>query len=135
MNTLTLIDLQDSNASSGNSLMSVVVQLSISLGVACAAALLGGFQTDLDTGQDTVLGAFHATYVSVGLMSMLAAAIFFQLGSEDGRTSPRRVDPEKDPTSSRAREDEAHPRNLWMTALIVLPRLALAAGLPRGFFY
>lgn len=78
MNTLTLIDLQDSNASSGNSLMSVVVQLSISLGVACAAALLGGFQTDLDTGQDTVLGAFHATYVSVGLMSMLAAAIFFQ---------------------------------------------------------
>lgn len=97
MNTLTLIDLQDSNASSGNSLMSVVVQLSISLGVACAAALLGGFQTDLDTGQDTVLGAFHATYVSVGLMSMLAAAIFFQLGSEDGRTSPRRVDPEKDP--------------------------------------
>ncbi|WP_162962473.1 hypothetical protein, partial [Pseudomonas aeruginosa] len=43
------------------------------------------------------LGAFHATYVSVGLMSMLAAAIFFQLGSEDGRTSPRRVDPEKDP--------------------------------------
>ena len=51
MNTLTLIDLQDSNASSGNSLMSVVVQLSISLGVACAAALLGGFQTDLDTGR------------------------------------------------------------------------------------
>ena len=48
---LTLIDLQDSNASSGNSLMSVVVQLSISLGVACAAALLGGFQTDLDTGR------------------------------------------------------------------------------------
>lgn len=51
MNTLTLIDLQDSNASSGNSLMSVVVQLSISLGVACAAALLGGFQTDLIRGR------------------------------------------------------------------------------------
>lgn len=57
----------------------------------------GRFPDRLDTGQDTVLGAFHATYVSVGLMSMLAAAIFFQLGSEDGRTSPRRVDPEKDP--------------------------------------
>ncbi|MGN5933532.1 MFS transporter, partial [Pseudomonas aeruginosa] len=57
MYTLTLIDLQDSNATSGNSLMSVVVQLSFRLGVACAAALLGGFLTDLDTGQDTVLGA------------------------------------------------------------------------------
>ena len=136
MNTLTLIDLQDSNASSGNSLMSVVVQLSISLGVACAAALLGGFQTDLDTGQDTVLGAFHATYVSVGLMSMLAAAIFFQLGSE-GRPhqpAPGRSGKGPGPLAGLAR-DEARPRNLWMTALIVLPRLALAAGLPRGFFY
>ncbi|KAF1051716.1 MAG: putative transport protein HsrA [Stenotrophomonas maltophilia] len=93
MNTLTLIDLRDDNASAGNSLLSVVMQLSIGLGVACAAALLGGFKGD-EGGTDT-LSAFHATYLSVGLMSMLAAAIFFQLGSEDGRSaSPRRVEPE-----------------------------------------
>ncbi|MBO3277846.1 multidrug transporter subunit MdtD [Pseudomonas schmalbachii] len=93
MNTLTLIDLRDNHASSGNSLLSVVTQLSISMGVACAAALLGGFQGELGIAAGDVLGAFHATYLSVGLMSMLAAAIFFQLGSEDGREAQiRRVD-------------------------------------------
>ncbi len=35
MNTVTLIDLDDKAASSGNSLLSVVAQLSLSLGVAC----------------------------------------------------------------------------------------------------
>jgi hypothetical protein len=40
MNTVTLIDLDDASASSGNSLLSVVAQLSLSLGVACAGALL-----------------------------------------------------------------------------------------------
>ena len=44
--------------------------------------------------QDDVLSAFHATYFSVGILSMLAAAIFFQLNAEDGRTTPRRVEPE-----------------------------------------
>ncbi|SDO33617.1 multidrug transporter subunit MdtD [Pseudomonas jinjuensis] len=86
MNTLTLIDLRDDNASAGNSLLSVVTQLSISMGVACAAALLGGFQGELGVPVGDVLGAFHATYLAVGVMSMLAAAIFFQLGSGDGRT-------------------------------------------------
>lgn len=96
MNTLTLIDLRDDNASAGNSLLSVVMQLSIGLGVACAAALLGGFQGDIEANAGDVLGAFHATYLSVGAMSMLAAAIFFQLSGEDGRTSqaPRRLEPD-----------------------------------------
>nr|WP_294977417.1 multidrug transporter subunit MdtD [uncultured Pseudomonas sp.] len=94
MNTLSLIDLRDDNASAGNSLLSVVMQLSIGMGIACAAALLGGFNGDQESAQGDVLSAFHATYFSVGLLSMLAAAIFFQLNSDDGRTTPRRVDPE-----------------------------------------
>lgn len=96
MNTLSLIDLRDDNASAGNSLLSVVMQLSIGMGIACAAALLGGFTGDQESVQGDVLAAFHATYFSVGILSMLAAAIFFQLNAEDGRTTPRRVDPETD---------------------------------------
>lgn len=80
MNTVTLIDLDDHAASSGNSLLSVVAQLSLSLGVACAAALLGGFSA-----MDSVLGAFQATFLCVGVLTMLAAAIFLQLASADGR--------------------------------------------------
>jgi len=86
MNTVTLIDLDDAAASSGNSLLSVVAQLSLSLGVACAGALLGGFTAELgNDGVDTVLGAFQLTFLTVGIMAMLAAAIFLQLSPTDGR--------------------------------------------------
>lgn len=86
MNTVTLIDLDDASASSGNSLLSVVAQLSLSLGVACAGALLGGFSGDgASDGVDTVLGAFQLTFLTVGIMAMLAAAIFLQLSPQDGR--------------------------------------------------
>jgi EmrB/QacA subfamily drug resistance transporter len=80
MNALTLIDLDDETAAGGNSLLSVVMQLSISLGVAAAAAVLNTF-VDLQQLPDpaTVLSAFHKTYLCVGLMTVFAAGIFFQL--------------------------------------------------------
>lgn len=43
MNTLTLKDLPDRLASSGNSLLSMVMQLSMSLGVSVAGILIGSF--------------------------------------------------------------------------------------------
>ena len=90
MNTVTLIDLDDASASSGNSLLSVVAQLSLSLGVACAGALLGGFTAEIgNDGVETVLGAFQLTFVTVGIMAMLAATIFSQLSKEDGRRAKR----------------------------------------------
>ncbi|MHA6197705.1 multidrug transporter subunit MdtD [Pseudomonas wadenswilerensis] len=90
MNTVTLIDLDDASASSGNSLLSVVAQLSLSLGVACAGALLGGFTAAGSAeGVETTLGAFQLTFVTIGLMAMLAAAIFMQLAKTDGRRAPR----------------------------------------------
>ena len=90
MNTVTLIDLDDASASSGNSLLSVVAQLSLSLGVACAGALLGGFTAEVgNDGVDTILGAFQLTFVTVGIMAMLAATIFSQLSREDGRRVKR----------------------------------------------
>lgn len=86
MNTVTLIDLDDAGTSSGNSLLSVVVQLAISLGIAVGAALLGGFSSEIGKGDiDSVLGAFQLTFLCVGILTMLAAAIFLQLNREDGR--------------------------------------------------
>jgi MFS family permease len=91
MNTVTLIDLDDASASSGNSLLSVVAQLSLSLGVACAGALLGGFTAEVgNDGADTVLVAFQLTFVTVGIMAMLAATIFSQLSPKDGRRTVSR---------------------------------------------
>ncbi|MBS9724217.1 multidrug transporter subunit MdtD [Stutzerimonas stutzeri] len=82
MNTVTLIGLSHADASSGNSLLSVVVQLSMSLGVATAGALLGGFTVE-GAADSEVLHAFQLTFLCVGAMAMLAAALFLQLEPRD----------------------------------------------------
>ena len=97
MNTLTLGDLDDARASGGNSLLSVVMQLSMSLGVAAAGALLAAFATPVvipiasDVGPSNLLHTFHATYLCMGALSALAAGIFFQLGRREGPSAPAAV--------------------------------------------
>ncbi|MCF7201744.1 multidrug transporter subunit MdtD [Pseudomonas oligotrophica] len=78
MNTVTLIGLSNRDAASGNSLLSVVVQLSMSLGVAVAGALLGGFTAPGAAGE-AVIDAFRLTFLCIGAMAMLASALFLQL--------------------------------------------------------
>ena len=90
MNTLTLGDLDDARASGGNSLLSVVMQLSMSLGVAAAGALLAAVASPIvipiasSVGPTHVIHTFHATYLCMGALSALAAGIFFQLGRGEG---------------------------------------------------
>jgi len=97
MNTLTLGDLDDARASGGNSLLSVVMQLSMSLGVAAAGALLAAFAMPIvipiasDIGPSNLVHTFHATYICMGALSALAAGIFFQLGRGEGPSGPATV--------------------------------------------
>ncbi len=90
MNTLTLSDLDAGHASSGNSLLSVVMQLSMSLGVAAAATLLQVFQPLVEAagGTAALVTGFHRTYLCVGLMSVMAAWIFAQLGRHERPAGP-----------------------------------------------
>jgi len=81
MNTVTLVGLSYQDASSGNGLLSVVVQLSMSLGVAAAGALLGGFTLPGADG-DAVLQAFQMTFLCIGGLSMLASTLLFQPDSK-----------------------------------------------------
>jgi EmrB/QacA subfamily drug resistance transporter len=83
MNTLTLKDLGSERASSGNSLLSMVQMVSMSFGVAAAAALLTTFTQMLAAvTQPELLRAFHLTFVCVGFITMAATWIFSQLSSE-----------------------------------------------------
>lgn len=92
MNTLTLGDLDEQSASGGNSLLSVVMQLSMSLGVAAAGALLAAFGgTPPPTAGPALVHMFHATYLCVGLFSIMAACIFFQLGRREGPVGAKAV--------------------------------------------
>ena len=89
MNTLTLGDLDDARSSSGNSLLSLVMRLSMGLGVASASALLAAFAAKgaAPSGDDLV-HTFHTTYICMGVPSALAAGIFFQLARHEGPSGP-----------------------------------------------
>ncbi len=77
MNTLTLKDLDSSLASSGNGLLSMIMMLAMSLGVASAGAVLSGFSEIMSHGNP--LPAFHSTFIMVGLITAASAWIFSQL--------------------------------------------------------
>jgi MFS family permease len=80
MNTVTLKDLDGNEATSGNSLLSMVQMLSLSLGVAAAGGLLATFVSDYGHGRELI--AFHATFICVGLMTSASAGIFWQLSKD-----------------------------------------------------
>jgi EmrB/QacA subfamily drug resistance transporter len=82
MNTVTLKDLEGSEASSGNSLLSMVQMLSMSLGVAAAGGLLATFLDTYGNGTGRELYAFHYTFICVGLLTAASAWIFWQLSAD-----------------------------------------------------
>jgi len=82
MNTITLADLTDDNASSGNSVLAVTQQLSISLGVAVSAAVLRFYE-----GWDSAntVEQFHYTFITMGIITLVSALVFMLLKAKDGR--------------------------------------------------
>lgn len=82
MNTITLADLTDDNASSGNSLLAVTQQLSISLGVAISAAVLR-FYEGFDNA--STVQQFHYTFITMGVITIISALMFMLLRAKDGR--------------------------------------------------
>lgn len=67
MNTISLGDLTDKNASAGNSVLAVTQQLSISFGVAVSAAVLR-FYDSLSFG--SLVDHFHYTFITMGVVTI-----------------------------------------------------------------
>ena len=83
MNSVTLKDMEGEFASSGNSLLSMVQMLAMSMGVAIAGALLTGF-TDMWHGHDgDRMLAIRATFATVALMTLASTMIFSQLDADE----------------------------------------------------
>ncbi len=90
MNSITLKDLPDARAGNGNTLLSVVMIFSMSLGVALAAVLLALFREVGGPGRPPDgLFAFHASFICIGCISVATAVIFAQL-PRAGRAAPAR---------------------------------------------
>ena len=77
MNTLTLKDLSQQDASSGNSFLSMIMMLSMSIGVALAGTLINAF-TQYYGNTDLTL-AFHHTLICLGLINLITLLIFWQI--------------------------------------------------------
>ncbi len=85
MNTITLIDLKEQEASAGNSLLAMAQMLALGLGVACAGTLLNEFNHSqgsavLDSAH--ALTSFHATLICMGLITMCSTLIYTRLSSQ-----------------------------------------------------
>lgn len=91
MNSLALIDLPQCDAGSGNSLLSVAMQLSASTAVALAAALLDGFGGGAAgaRGAEALFPVFHYTFLTLGAVGACSAAIFWQTPPDAGKGGPR----------------------------------------------
>jgi EmrB/QacA subfamily drug resistance transporter len=95
MNTLTLKDLSVEQASSGNTLLSMIQMVSMSFGVAAAAALLTTFTQMLDAVSPLqILRAFHLTYICVGVITVAATWIFSQLSGDVRAEGERQQEPD-----------------------------------------
>lgn len=80
MNTLTLKDLPQQDASSGNSFLSMIMMLSMSIGVALAGTLINVFGQYFATA--SLVTAFHATLIAMGCINILTALVFWQIPKE-----------------------------------------------------
>lgn len=89
MNTLTLKDLPESLASSGNSLHSMVMQLSMSLGVSIAGMVIGSFSRQHLI---TDSAAIHSIFIySYGCMALIIALPALAFAFVPTNTSPDRT--------------------------------------------
>ncbi|HBB6759539.1 TPA: MFS transporter [Citrobacter amalonaticus] len=83
MNTLTLKDLPDELASSGNSLLSMIMQLSMSIGVTVAGLLLGMFgQQQITVDSRTSHTVFMYTWLCMAFIIALPAVIFARVPND-----------------------------------------------------
>ncbi|WP_158783560.1 MFS transporter [Pantoea sp. BAV 3049] len=82
MNTLTLKELPDDLASSGNSLLSMIMQLSMSIGVTVAGLLLGTFGHQAVADSPAVHQAFIYTYLCMALIIILPALVFWRVPTD-----------------------------------------------------
>lgn len=84
MNTISLADLTDDQASGGNSLLTIMQQLSISFGISIAALILAFFKDHMDFYQGDLVTTFHYTLITLAVLTALSSLTFTKLKPGDG---------------------------------------------------
>ncbi|MBH5329453.1 MFS transporter [Eikenella sp. S3360] len=84
INTLTVGDLSDAEASAGSTMLSVVQQVGIGIGIAVAAVVLGVYRAAVGESGALLERAFSHTYVSLSVGGVVLLWLLSKLHSEDG---------------------------------------------------
>lgn len=84
MNTISLSDLNDDQASGGNSLLTIMQQLSVSFGISIAALILAFYKDQMDFYHGDLVTAFHYTLITLAVLTALSSLTFTKLKRNDG---------------------------------------------------
>ncbi|MEB0039287.1 MULTISPECIES: multidrug transporter subunit MdtD [unclassified Pseudomonas] len=91
MSTLTLKDLAPQQTSSGNSTLTMVQMLAMGMGVSGAGGLLVLFSHLFASDAEVTLLTFRTTFVCMGAVTFLSAAIFWRLNNDALKPSLTRL--------------------------------------------
>ncbi|OAM29401.1 MFS transporter [Eikenella longinqua] len=84
INTLTIGDLSDAEASAGSTMLSMVQQVGIGIGIAVAAVVLGVYRAAVGESGALLERAFSHTYVSLSVCGVVLLWLLSKLHSGDG---------------------------------------------------
>ena len=84
INTLTIGDLSNEEASAGSTMLSVVQQVGIGIGIAVAAVILGAYRAAVGETGALLEQAFSYTYLSLATFGLVLLWLLAKLHSGDG---------------------------------------------------
>ena len=84
INTLTVGDLSNEEASAGSTMLSVVQQVGIGIGIAVAAVILGAYRAAVGETGALLEQAFSYTYLSLAAFGLVLLWLLAKLHSGDG---------------------------------------------------
>lgn len=84
VNTLTVSELSQQQASAGSTMLSVAQQMGIGIGIAVSAVILGLYRSYFIGTEQVLQTAFHYTYFSMAMFGLLLIAVLAYLKASDG---------------------------------------------------
>jgi EmrB/QacA subfamily drug resistance transporter len=85
LNTLSIADLDDAQASNGSTILSTIQQLSLSFGIASASLVTALFVPDrFHSNPAELIGGIHSAFLVLGAWTILTTITFMRLRNSDG---------------------------------------------------
>ena len=101
MNSMAYADIGDADAAMASTMASVMQQMSLSFGLACASLVTGFYLADLpQTDRVAVTAALHLTFLTLAGLTLLSSLSFWTLRPHDGESVSKGMAIKPDRTKS-----------------------------------